>query len=52
MSRADHPALARATDRANKPTGEQIGGSARAYEIPGPITLREARFSDLQIPND
>lgn len=25
-------------------------GSVRAYEVPGPITLREARFADLQIP--
>ena len=28
------------------------GGSARAYEVLRPITLREDRFADLQIPID
>jgi hypothetical protein len=28
----------------------QNGGSARVYELPGPITLRESRFAGLQIP--
>jgi hypothetical protein len=28
----------------------QIGGSARAYEVLRPITLREDQFADTQIP--
>jgi hypothetical protein len=32
------------------PGGVPNGGSARAYEVLRPITLREDRFADLQIP--